>query len=102
MNPNDQSQSYSGINTDPGPNLSLDCQDSTRLTNSSLLGMADANVTIVPERPNDGKLHALDLVGENYEIISLIGVGGMGYVYRVRHRILQKQYAMKTLSMLAK
>ena len=98
MNPNDQSQSYSGINTDPGPNLSLDYQESTRLTNSPLSGLVEDNANFVPPRSNDGKLHALDLVGDNYEIISLIGVGGMGYVYRVRHRILQKQYAMKTLS----
>ncbi len=98
MNHNDQSQSLSGINTDPGPNLSLECQDSTRLTGGPNLGLTDSNITIVPAQLNDGKLHALDIVGENYEIISLIGVGGMGYVYRVRHRILQKQYAMKTLS----
>lgn len=98
MNHNDQSQSFSGINTDPGPNLSLDCQDSTRLTGGPNLGLTDSNITIAPAQLNDGKLHALDIVGENYEIISLIGVGGMGYVYRVRHRILQKQYAMKTLS----
>ncbi len=62
------------------------------------MGLTDSNITIAPAQLNDGKLHALDIVGENYEIISLIGVGGMGYVYRVRHRILQKQYAMKTLS----
>lgn len=98
MNHNDQSQSFSGINTDPGPNLSLECQDSTRLTGGPNLGLTDSNITIAPAQLNDGKLHALDIVGENYEIISLIGVGGMGYVYRVRHRILQKQYAMKTLS----
>lgn len=98
MNPLDQSQSYSGVNTDPGPNLSVECQDSTRLTNSPILGLPDSSITMAPAQLNDGKLHALDLVGENYEIISLIGVGGMGYVYRVRHRILQKLYAMKTLS----
>lgn len=98
MNHNDQSQSFSSVNTDPGPILGIESQDSTRLTSSPVLGLTDSNITIAPAQLNDGKLHALDIVGENYEIISLIGVGGMGYVYRVRHRILQKQYAMKTLS----
>ncbi|MBP9091469.1 protein kinase [bacterium] len=98
MNHNDQSQSFSSVNTDPGPILGIESQDSTRLTGSPVLGLTDSNITIAPAQLNDGKLHALDIVGENYEIISLIGVGGMGYVYRVRHRILQKQYAMKTLS----
>jgi serine/threonine protein kinase len=98
MNHNDQSQSFSSVNTDPGPILGIDSQDTTRLTGSPILGLTDASITIAPSQLNDGKLHALDIVGENYEIISLIGVGGMGYVYRVRHRILQKQYAMKTLS----
>lgn len=98
MNKNDQSQSLSSVNTDPGQILGLDSQDTTRLTGSPALGLTDSNITIAPAQLDDGKLHALDIVGENYEIISLIGVGGMGYVYRVRHRILQKQYAMKTLS----
>lgn len=45
----------------------------------------------------EGQLQPGDMVGE-YEIISLLGVGGMGYVYKVRHNALQKFYALKTLS----
>ncbi|MFA6208368.1 MAG: protein kinase [Candidatus Obscuribacterales bacterium] len=47
--------------------------------------------------PNEaGKLQPGDLLGD-YEIISLLGVGGMGYVYKAKHRILNKIYALKTL-----
>lgn len=31
-------------------------------------------------------------------MLSLLGVGGMGFVYKVRHRLLGKVYAMKTIS----
>ncbi|CAN5203719.1 hypothetical protein BH11CYA1_BH11CYA1_49500 [soil metagenome] len=37
-----------------------------------------------------------DLIGD-YEVIRLIGVGGMGYVYEARHQILHKVYAVKTI-----
>jgi len=46
---------------------------------------------------SDSKFQPGDTVGDNYIIIDLIGVGGMGYVYKVRHRILNKIYAMKTI-----
>lgn len=46
----------------------------------------------------DGYLRPGEVIGESYEIIDLIGEGGMGCVYRVRHKILQKTYAMKILS----
>lgn len=88
VNQNDQSHSYQ----------SLDSQDSTAFTSGSALDLTDSGITAAPPQLMDGKLKPLDLVGENYEIISLLGVGGMGYVYRVRHRILQKLFAMKTLS----
>jgi serine/threonine protein kinase len=32
-------------------------------------------------------------------VINSIGAGGMGYVYRVRHAILNKEFALKTLSL---
>ncbi len=37
-----------------------------------------------------------DLV-DDYEILSLLGTGGMGYVYEARHRVLNKVYALKTI-----
>jgi serine/threonine protein kinase len=39
-----------------------------------------------------------DIIGGDYEVLSIIGAGGMGNVYRVRHTIMQKEYALKTLS----
>jgi serine/threonine protein kinase len=50
-----------------------------------------------PSIPNEaGKLQPGDRLGD-YEIISLLGVGGMGYVYKAKHSILNKIYALKTL-----
>src|ERR1700733_11878887 len=43
---------------------------------------------------------AVNLVGtiidEKYEVLSLLGRGGMGTVYHVRHRLLGKEMALKT------
>jgi serine/threonine protein kinase len=39
-----------------------------------------------------------DIVGGTYQVISFIGAGGMGNVYRVRHTIMDAEYALKTLS----
>ena len=38
------------------------------------------------------------IVGDNYEVLAWIGAGGMGNVYRVRHTILNNEYALKSLS----
>lgn len=39
-----------------------------------------------------------DIIGDSYQLIDLIGQGGMGVVYRVNHLILGKQYALKLLA----
>lgn len=39
-----------------------------------------------------------DVIGESYQLIDLIGQGGMGVVYRVKHLILEKQFALKLLA----
>jgi serine/threonine protein kinase len=38
------------------------------------------------------------IIGDNYQVLAWIGAGGMGNVYRVRHNIMQTEYALKTLS----
>src|ERR1700733_9470795 len=48
--------------------------------------------------PIAGEFVAGDIVGGSYEVASFIGAGGMGNVYRVRHTIMQTEYALKTLS----
>lgn len=99
VNQNDQSQSSQSLESSYFESGQVsDGQESTRLTSGYAFDLADSSITAPPPLLMDGKLRPLDLVGENYEIISLLGVGGMGYVYRVRHRILQKLFAMKTLS----
>ena len=37
------------------------------------------------------------LVDNRYEVLSLLGEGGMGLVYEVRHRALGKHFALKAL-----
>ncbi|MBS1992094.1 MAG: serine/threonine protein kinase [Cyanobacteria bacterium SZAS LIN-2] len=38
-----------------------------------------------------------DVIGGAYEIIDLLGQGGMGNIYRARHNIMMEEYALKTL-----
>jgi serine/threonine protein kinase len=39
-----------------------------------------------------------DIIGDSYQLIDLLGQGGMGVVYRVHHLILDKQFALKLLA----
>src|SRR3990167_7197577 len=77
----------------PSGPVDPDGQNSTRLTSGQGLPNSVAKPYI-----SDDKLKPGDVVGDNYVIIELLGVGGMGYVYKVRHLILEKIYAMKTIS----
>ncbi|MBA4074118.1 MAG: hypothetical protein C0508_03690, partial [Cyanobacteria bacterium PR.023] len=70
-----------------------DGQNSTRLSTGQ--GQTDS---VAKPYISDDKLKPGDIIGDNYVIIELLGVGGMGYVYKVRHLILEKIYAMKTIS----
>lgn len=70
-------------------------QDSTRLT----LGSPTADrIKTGPVYVCDSRLKPGDIVSDSYEIIERLGSGGMGSVFKVRHLILQKIYAMKTLA----
>jgi serine/threonine protein kinase len=42
-------------------------------------------------------LHAGDLINDTYEVQSRLGAGGMGVVYRVLHRGLQRTFAAKVI-----
>lgn len=54
------------------------------------------------QRSRAGRTRARDslvgrIVDERYEVLQLLGEGGMGSVYRVRHRVLGRLLAMKVL-----
>lgn len=49
------------------------------------------------ERPATDQFEVGQIVAGKYEIISLLGRGGMGTVYRVRHILLSIEMALKTL-----
>jgi serine/threonine protein kinase len=91
MDPNDPKRTF-GTFGPSGP-FSPDGQNSTRLNS----GQSPPNSVAKPYISDD-KLKPGDIVGDNYVIIELLGVGGMGYVHKVRHLILEKIYAMKTIS----
>lgn len=91
MDPNDPRRTF-GTFGPSGP-FDPDGQTSTRLSSGQGLPNSVAKPYI-----SDDKLKPGDIVGDNYVIIELLGVGGMGYVYKVRHLILEKIYAMKTIS----
>ncbi|MDP3508392.1 MAG: protein kinase [Candidatus Melainabacteria bacterium] len=91
MDPKEPQRPFESFGTS-GP-VDPDSQNSTRLTSGQAQPASVAKPYI-----SDDKLKPGDIVGENYIIIELLGVGGMGYVYKVRHLILEKVYAMKTIS----
>lgn len=49
-------------------------------------------------RQADNELKRGTLVGGAYRVLSKLGKGGMGCVYRVRHEVLEKDFALKVLT----
>jgi serine/threonine protein kinase len=47
--------------------------------------------------PDDPRALVGQIIAERYEVEALLGVGGMGSVYRARHIKIKKQVALKTL-----
>ncbi|MBS1998875.1 MAG: serine/threonine protein kinase, partial [Cyanobacteria bacterium SZAS LIN-2] len=60
----------------------------TRLTREGMQGLSEGNASDFAPG---------DIIDGDYEVLSFIGAGGMGSVYRVRHRIMNTEYALKTL-----
>jgi serine/threonine-protein kinase len=57
--------------------------------------------TVFSESPSigEGCLSPGSMVGDKYQIVSLIGSGGMGTVYRVQQVFLGKEFALKILDL---
>jgi len=49
-----------------------------------------------PDEPGGGSLRPGQTFGQ-YKVIGLLGRGGMGEVYRVRHEVLEREYALKLI-----
>jgi len=49
-----------------------------------------------PDEPEGGSLRPGQTFGQ-YKVIGLLGRGGMGEVYRVRHEVLEREYALKLI-----
>jgi serine/threonine-protein kinase len=64
------------------------------------MASSDDDVTQFDDRPRTpatGELPKAPVLGNRYEVLSLLGVGGMGAVYRVRDRELDEIVALKML-----
>lgn len=68
------------------------------LSRSQLFTIKDG--TLYPEQSPDGAFEEVQLadtvIDNKYQIIGLLGVGGMGAVYHARHLLLNKEMALKT------
>lgn len=54
--------------------------------------------TLMPGDADPASTHLLGrVIDRRYEIVSLLGEGGMGTVYKVRHTTLERHFAMKVL-----
>lgn len=53
--------------------------------------------TISWDRSSDPRTKDRIRVGDRYEILETLGEGGMGTVYRVKHTVLDRHFAMKVL-----
>lgn len=82
------------MNFEPSP------QDEDRESPSETLPGAAAINSSSPPFINSSfsKLRTGEIIADDYEVLDLLGFGGMSLVYKVRHVVLQKEYAMKVLS----
>jgi serine/threonine protein kinase len=56
-----------------------------------------ANIQAGPKPNNLGSFVPGDIVGGSYEVLGLVGKGGMGAVYRAKHVSMPAEYALKVL-----
>ena len=97
-------------NENPLPNLNTDIDDSNATIAPDSLNSrtADSDVTVAPTGQADkqakiAEQHTFHLAGDlaHFEIIEILGQGGMGAVYHAKDRTLQRYVAIKMLRPLA-
>lgn len=62
------------------------------------VAMPEVNEPSWPEAERLGKFDPGDFIDGNYEVLRWLGSGGMGNVYLVRHKIMLREFALKTLN----
>ncbi len=57
-----------------------------------------ANTTFSPGPQTSGQFSPGDVIADRYRIVSVVGRGGMGCVYKVVQILLKKEFALKTIN----
>lgn len=71
-------------------------KDAPEINNREGLPFADTTMSLQAQAP--AELQPGVILLEKFKIIELLGVGGMGSVYRVEHLFMNQQYALKCLN----
>jgi serine/threonine protein kinase len=98
------------VNSSPETNLTISQANSEIETDLTIVqvdslpetGFSNTQVNSLPETdftldPVDNSLEAIGNIGPNFEILSILGEGATGIVYRARHLLLDKIVAIKVL-----
>src|SRR3990167_2097382 len=67
--------------------------DPAEVTGRNIMVEAERNIRVLPGWPMVG-----DLFGGRYQILAIVGCGGMGAVYRAMDRELEEEVALKVLN----
>lgn len=73
-------------------------QDKTRQMADGAETAATGSEGLESDEANAVELVVGEIIGDHYLVLGWLGSGAMGSVYRVRHDILQQDYALKTIS----
>jgi serine/threonine protein kinase len=73
-------------------------QDNTRQMVDGAQTAATGSEGVECHKGKADELVVGEIIGDHYQVLGWLGSGAMGSVYRVRHDMLQQEYALKTIS----